>query len=232
MISGVIGPTSGRVVWVGKDRKAATLKRFFALMTKEQKSQIEAVAMDMWKPYIKAVKESLPGSTDIVFDLFHVVAAFNRVIDKVRNAEYRKAQGEHKLVLKGSKYLLLKNTVRRKKGRQQLKRILELNETISAMMVLKEMLKRIWRYKYRAWASRRLKEWCDLARSVGYQCVSKFASRLERYRYGILNHCDHPIGTSRLEGCNNKIKVIKRQAYGFHDDRYFGLKIIQAFDQT
>ena len=228
----VLDYESGRVVWVGEGRKAKTLKRFFAGMTKKQKSCIEAVTMDMWDPYIKAVNDNLPEDVEIVFDLFHVVSAFNKVIDKVRNAEYRKAKGEHKEVLKGSKYLLLSNVVRRKKARQQLERILELNETISTMLVLKVMLKRIWGYKYRAWAQRRLEEWCEMARSVGYECVSKFASRLENYSYGILNHCDYPIGTSRLEGCNNKIKFIKRQAYGYHDVRYFALKIIQAFDPT
>jgi len=52
---------------------------------------------------------------------------------------------------------------------------------------------------------------------------------LNRYRYGILNHCDYPIHTGKLEGVNNKIKAIKRKAYGFHDLRYFTLKIYQAF---
>lgn len=228
----VLDHQSGRIVWVGKGRKASTLEQFFAGMTKEQKAAVEAVAMDMWDPYIKAVEESLPQSVQIVFDFFHVVSAFNKVIDKVRNAEYKKARGMHKEVLKGSKYLLLKNTVRGKKHREQLQKILELNQTITTVMILKEMLKRIWSYKYRGWADHRLKEWCELARSVGYGCVNKFASRLEKYSYGILNHCSYPIGTSRLEGCNNKIKVIKRQAYGFHDERYFALKIIQAFEPT
>ena len=75
-------------------------------------------------------------------------------------------------------------------------------------------------------------EWCEMAQTIPYTYVKKFAAQLERYSYGILNHCDYPLNTSRLEGCNNKIKVIKRQAYGFHDARYFGLKIIQAFDPT
>ena len=58
----------------------------------------------------------------------------------------------------------------------------------------------------------------------------RFARRLERYREGILNHCHYPIHNSKLEGINNKIKLIKRKAYGFHDDRYFVLKVKQAFD--
>jgi hypothetical protein len=69
----------------------------------------------------------------------------------------------------------------------------------------------------------------DLARADGHPALERFAGMLERHRYGNLNHCDHPIHTSKLEGVNNKIKVIKRTAYGFHDQTYFGLKIKQAF---
>lgn len=230
----VLDYETGRVVWVGQGREAKTLKAFFDGMTKEQKEAIGAVAMDMWDPYIKAVRQSLPEKVMIVFDLFHVIAAFNKVIDKVRNEEYRQANDEDKEVIKGSKYLLLKNkaNVDRKEARQHLKRLLALNETLSKVMILKDLLKRLWRYKYPAWAARALRQWCALARTIAHASVKKFANRLQRYRYGILNHCHYPIGTSRLEGCNNKIKVIKRQAYGFHDERYFALKIIQAFDPT
>ncbi|MDG6026157.1 MAG: ISL3 family transposase, partial [Candidatus Brocadia sp.] len=68
-----------------------------------------------------------------------------------------------------------------------------------------------------------------LAKTLNYSVVHKFADMLTKYGYGILNHCDYKIHTSKLEGVNNKIKVIKRKAYGFHDERYFSLKIIQAF---
>jgi transposase len=230
----VLDYESGRVVWVGKGHDSNTLKTFFEGMTEQQKAQVEAVAIDMWDPYIKAIQEALPEKVGIVFDLFHVVAAFSRVIDKVRIAEYGKASEEDKRVIKGSKYLLLRNrkNIRKKEAREHLKKLLALNEVISKMMILKDLLKRIWTYRYRGWVRRRLKEWCEMARTIPYKRVKKFADRLERYSYGILNHCQYPLNTSRLEGCNNKIKVIKRQAYGFHDERYFGLKIIQAFDPT
>jgi len=68
-----------------------------------------------------------------------------------------------------------------------------------------------------------------LAQAVDHPEVTKFVKTLRRYQHGILNHCDYPIHTGKLEGVNNKIKVIKRKAYGFHDLRYFSLKIIQAF---
>jgi len=119
--------------------------------------------------------------------------------------------------------------VRRKKHRQQLKDLLALNEVINTVMILKDQLKHLWSYKSRTWAGKALDHWCALARSLNHRALNKFAKMLERHRYGILNHCDYPIHTGALEGVNNKIKVIKRKAYGFHDIRYFILKIYQAF---
>jgi transposase len=226
----VLDYLTGRVVWIGKQRKARTLSRFFNQLTSAQRKALEAIAMDMWDPYIKAVQKKVPH-VKIVFDLFHVVAQFSRVIDQVRNSEYRKASQENKEVFKGAKYLLLKNrsNVRRKKERQQLKELLKLNEVINTVMILKDQLKHIWSYRSRTWANKALDEWCSLTRTLGQRAVTKFAKMLDHYRYGILNHCDHPIHTGILEGVNNKIKVIKRKAYGFHDLHYFSLKIIQAF---
>ena len=226
----VLDYLTGRVVYIGKKRKAKTLKRFFNKLSISQRKRIEAVAMDMWDPYIKAVKDKLPNAR-IVFDLFHVVANFNRVIDKVRNSEYRKASKNDKDVYKGSKYLLLKNrrNIRRKNQRQQLKELLALNQVINTVMILKDKLKHIWTYRSRTWAVKALDQWLKLARSLQNRSVNTFVRMLERYRYGIINHCDYPIHTGKLEGVNNKIKVIKRKAYGFHDQRYFTLKIYQAF---
>lgn len=219
---------TGRVVWIGRKRKARTLKTFFNLLSKGQKNKLEAIVMDMWDPYIKAVKEKVP-QVKIVFDLFHVVAQFSQVIDKVRNSEYRKASKEQKEVFKGAKYLLLKNTVRRFKERDHLAELLQLNQVINTVYILKDQLKHIWSYKSRTWAAKAVDHWCSLARSLKNHSVTKFTKMLERYSYGILNHCDYPLHTSVLEGVNNKIKVIKRKAYGFHDLRYFSLKIFQAF---
>ncbi len=221
---------TGRIVFVGNKRKAKTLKRFFNQLSISQRKKIDAVAMDMWDPFIKAVKDKLPRAK-IVFDLFHVVANFGRVIDKVRNREYHRASKEDKDVYKGAKYLLLKNrrNVRKHSHRKQLKELLALNQVINTVMILKDKLKHLWTYRSRTWAAKALDHWCDLARSLNIRSVNAFVKMLQRYRYGILNHCDYPIHTGKLEGVNNKIKVIKRKAYGFHDLRYFTLKIYQAF---
>lgn len=221
---------TGRIVYVGKKRKAKTLKRFFNQLSISQRKKIEAVVMDMWDPFIKAVNDKLPNAK-IIFDLFHVVANFSRVIDKVRNREYHNAAKEDKDVYKGAKYLLLKNraNIRKQSHRKQLKALLQLNQVINTVMILKEKLKHIWTYRSRTWACKELDHWCELAHSLNIRAVNTFVKMLQRYRYGIINHCDYPIHTGKLEGVNNKIKVIKRKAYGFHDLRYFTLKIFQAF---
>ena len=78
-------------------------------------------------------------------------------------------------------------------------------------------------------ARRAFRQWCQLAEESGIRALQAFARRLRPYEQGILNHCRYPLHTGRLEGINNKIKVIKRQAYGFRDDDYFILKIKGAF---
>jgi len=104
-----------------------------------------------------------------------------------------------------------------------------MNRRLNTVYWLKDLLAHIWEYWRVGWARAALAQWCAVAREDGHPHLVRFARTLERYEYGILSHCKHPIHTSRLEGVNNKIKVIKRVAYGFHDLDYFALKVKQAF---
>lgn len=225
----VLDYDTGRIVWMGEGRERTTLDEFFRKMPPTVRRAIQAVAIDMWEPYIQCVKHWCKNA-DIVFDLFHVVQAFNKVIDKVRNEEFRKANEEGRATLKGSKYLFLKNWGNlRYDQRIRLCDILAMNERLNTIYWLKDLLKHIWTYWRPGWAEKTLEQWCAVAREDGHPSLVKFAQKLETHKYGILNHCKHSIHTSRLEGVNNKIKVIKRVAYGFHDLDYFALKVKQAF---
>ena len=75
-----------------------------------------------------------------------------------------------------------------------------------------------------------LEDWYDMAKMLDHPEVNKFIKTLQKHEYGILNHADYPIDTSILEGVNNKIKVIKRKAYGFRDQHYFTMKVKQSFE--
>ena len=225
----VLDYDTGRVAWMGEGRGTVTLEAFFRKMPPTVRKAIQAVAMDMWDPYIQCVKRWCKNA-DIVFDLFHVVKAFNKVIDDIRNQEFRKADAAGKEVLKGSKYLFLKNWGNlRWDQRVHLEEILALNQRLNTVYWLKDLLAYIWDYHRPGWARTALAHWCEVAREDGHPKLISFARTLERHEYGIINHSKHWMHTSRLEGVNNKIKVIKRIAYGFHDLDYFALKVKQAF---
>ena len=220
---------SGRIVWMGENRNKETLDAFFAELTAKQKQGIKAVAIDMWEPFINRIKHHCPNAR-IVFDFFHVVQAFGKVIDEVRRTEYLKATEQEKEVLKGSRYLLLKNEENLTDEQQdRLEQVLSLNEILSILYVLRAQLKMIYYYSDRRVVKKTLDDWCRMAETIDHPAVRRFIGRLRFFEYGILNHADYPIDTSRLEGANNKIKVIKRKAYGFHDSEYFALKVKQAF---
>jgi len=217
----VLDLETGRIVWVGKGRTEATLASFFEELTPEQRGSIEAVATDMAAGFRSAVEKACPHAA-LVYDLFHVVAKYSREAKKQDEAGRR--------LIKGSRYLLLKNPPNLLRSqRKPLRELLAANENLNTVYVLKDQLKRVWEYKHPAWARKALDQWCALAHASGIPALATFARNLCRHEKGIVNHCRYPIHTGRLEGINNKIKVIKRQAYGFRDDAYFILKIKGAF---
>jgi transposase len=229
----VLDLETGRIVWVGKGRTEATLASFFEELTPEQRNCIEAVASDMASGFRNAVEKACPRAA-LVYDLFHVVAKYSReVVDVVRLEEAKKQDQAGRKLIKGSRYLLLKNPPNLLRSqRKPLRELLAANKNLNTVYVLKDQLKRIWEYKHPAWARKALDQWCALAHASGIPALATFARNLCRHEQGIVNHCRYPIGTSQLEGINNKIKVIKRQAYGFRDDAYFILKIKGAFRGT
>lgn len=224
----VMNLKKGKVIWVGKGRREETLDQFFKELGSEKTALIKAFALDMWDAYIASIKKHGPHIA-LVFDKFHVLNAYSRVINKARNIEYKLARGAHKNVLKGTKYLLLSNRSSLKDDKKkQLKNLLAINENINLTYILKDDLKRIWNYKYPRCAEKLLDSWIKRAQATGLKPLAAFGKTLNNYRYGIINHCRYPINTGKLEGMNNKIKRVKRIAYGFHDDDYFILKIKQA----
>lgn len=228
-LSVVLDLDTGRVIWVGEGRKEEDIDKFFQTLTEEQKNNIEAVSIDMWPAYINSAKKNC-SNADIVFDRFHVVKKFGEVITKLRSAEYRKAEDEEsKDVLKGTKWLLLRNRSNLKfDAKKELKQLLELNENLATAYILKEKLATVWKYKSERWAKKAIDEWITIAEESGIRGIKAFVKMLKRHEYGILNHCKHPISNGKIEGTNNKIKVLKRRCYGFHDVEYFKLKILEA----
>ena len=237
----IADPRTKRVLWVGQGRRREDVRPFFELLGEEGRARLEAVVMDMSGPYAEEVRAQCPAAA-IVYDLFHVVAKYGReVIDRVRVDETnRVAQAgrpndarlrARRRVIKGTRWLLLKNraTVTHPQDRIRLRELLAANRALFTVYVLKDDLKQLWQYQYVGAARRFWDQWYRRAMRSRIPPLMRFARQLAAYLPGILSRCRYPFHTSFIEGVNNKIKVLKRMAYGFRDDAYFFLKIRAAF---
>ena len=223
----VLDIRSGAVVFVGDGKGSDALNPFWRRL-RRYKSNIKAVAIDMSPAYIRAVEENLPDAV-IVFDHFHIIKMFNDKLSDLRRELYREARDEtRQQVLKGTRWLLLKNPKNLKEQydeRQRLETALELNKPLATAYYMKEDLRQLWGQKSKAKAESFLADWIARAKSSEIKMLSDMASSLENHKDGILAYYDFPISTGPLEGTNNKIKTLQRQAYGFRDMEFFKLKI-------
>ncbi len=224
----VLDLESGAVVFVGKGKGAKALIPFWKRL-RASRAKIQAVAMDMSAAYFQAVSENLPQAA-IVFDWFHIVKLLNDKLSQLRRELQREATDNlHKQVLKGTRWLLLKrpeNLDESKREHRRLQDALKLNSSLATAYYLKEDLRELWEQPTKAAADRFLTSWINDAMHSGIRVLQTFATTLAGYRSGLLAWYDHPISTGPLEGTNNKIKTMKRQAYGYRDQEYFALKIL------
>lgn len=229
----VLDLETGVVVHLGRGKGAEALKPFWKRL-KAARASIQAVALDMSPAYIAAVLKNLPG-VPLVFDRFHIMKLLGDKLSALRRQLYHEAaHGLQKDVLKGIRWLLLKNFENldeSKNERQRLDEALELNRSLATAYYLKELLRHFWQQPTRADAAVWLDEWCGLARASGIRVLQTFANTMRGQRWGLLAWWDYPISTGPLEGTNNKIKTMQRQAYGYRDSEFFELKIF-ALHQT
>lgn len=219
---------SGAIVFVGDGKGADALTPFWKEL-RRSRAKVKAVATDMSAAYIGAVLENLSG-VPLVFDHFHVVKLMNECLIEVRRSLFHEL--EHlmdKKILKGTRWLLLKNPENLDKSRnepQRLQEALNLNEPLMTAYYLKEDLRQFWSQPDKETAEIAIQSWIDRATSTGIGPLMKVARTIAAYRFGILAWYDHPISSGPMEGTNNKIKVMKRQAYGFRDQDFFKLRIL------
>lgn len=223
----VLDLESGAIVYVGDGRGAEALDPFWKQL-KRARAKIAAVAMDMSPAYTSAVSTHLPKAV-IVFDHFHIIKLFNEKLSDLRRDLFREATDQlHKKVLKGTRWLLLKNPENLDPARNESKRLKEalaLNQPLATAYYLKDDLRQIWLQPHKTDARRFLDDWIRRAQTSGIRMLIQFARTLELHRNAILAYYDYPISTGPLEGTNTKIRVMQRQAYGFRDTEFFKLRL-------
>lgn len=220
-----------RLLWIGQERTIETFNQFFDMIGKELAGKIEFVCSDMWKPYLRVIRERCSQALNIL-DRFHIVAKMNETLDDVRAAEARRlAQDGYEPVLKKSRWCVLK----RKSNltdhqRYRLRDLLRYNLTTVRAYLLKEDFQQFWEYDSPTWAGKFLDQWCRQVMRSRIEPMKKVATTLRRHRELILNYfrAKKQFSSGVIEGLNNKVKVTTRKSYGFRTFRITEIALYHA----
>lgn len=227
----VVDLLSGIILYVGDGKGADALDKFWKRVRREGVN-IRYVSTDMSSAFAKSVRENAPDAI-YVFDHFHVVKLMNDTLDKVRRDMVSKEDDMMKRrLIKGSRYLLLANSesIVSQSGMSKLQAALEVNKPLSQVYYLKEDFRQIYAQKNIEDARKKLREWIIMARETGLKPMIKLANTIEVSEHEILAWYHGKLSTGKVEGINNKIKVMKRNAYGYRDDYYFTLRLFSLHD--
>jgi len=214
---------TGTVEHIAEDRKQESLDGYYAALSKKQLKGIEAVAMDMWEPYIQATVARVPDAAKkIVFDRFHVMGHVSKAVDTVRKQEHRELMESGDETLKGSKYLWLYSRENVPSPRRNEFNALKRQELkVGRAWAIKEALRRLWQYVYPASGRKFWKHWYFWATHSRLAPMKAAAETVRRHIENILTYYQHPVTNAMSEGLNSKIQKIKSMACGFRNIENF-----------
>jgi len=222
---------SGRILHAVEGKSAEVIEPFLRIVARRARV-LQAIAMDMNTGYIPVVQKYLPEA-DIVFDHYHVTALINKAIDELRREQQSHLDDMGRKTLKGSRFLLLSNYEKLDDEKQnRLNALLEANRPLFTMHTMKEQFREFWEKPSMIDGMAFLEAWCKDALDSGINQLQKVAKTLMSHCYGLLNYFIHKISCGPVEGINNKIKTLKRQAYGYRDIAYFKLRLYHLHTQA
>jgi len=199
-----------RVIHVGDDRDQSSLDYFFETLSEEERAAIEVVALDMWEPYIRSIREHVPdASKKICFDKFHVAMHLGNAVDKVRRQEHRELLGRGDSRLKGTKHLWLQNPDNMSEPRwKRLKAISRCSLRVARAWAVKETAMTLWDYSRRGWARRAWTTLVRWTRRFRMEPVRVVGRMIESHLEGILNAIVHNVTSALSESFNATIQWI------------------------
>jgi len=209
-----------RLLWVGKRRSQATLRRGLKALGPEVVQGLRFVCSDMWKPYLQVIAAEV-GQALHVLDRFHITTHLNQAVDEVRRAESSRLRAAGKAMaqrLKHMRWPLLRRGSRvRGRARQKLHALLASKLATARAWELKETFSHFWSYKSLIWATAFLDYWCFRAMRSRLEPMQKVARMLRAHEELLLNwfRAKGEISAGAVEGLNNKIRVVTRRSYGF-----------------
>ena len=216
----------GEVIGLQRDRSEDSLRTLLAeRMDARQRAAVQAVCMDMHRPYLNVVTEVLPRA-EAVFDKFHVLQHASAALDEVRRQEFFRAGPVMRTHGRGKRWLLLRRwkTVRGSK-RAELQALFAANRRLFKAYVLREQLDRLWTYKTRSGVLNVLNGWIQALRWQRLPEMERLGDFLFKHLEGIAAYCDQPVRFGVVESINTTIKAVLRRARGMRDEAMLVLKL-------
>jgi len=215
-----------RVLDVAEGRDGVACDKLFGTLAEEQLKDVEAIAMDMWRAFIKAAGEHLPNA-DIVHDRFHISQHLNQAIDKVRRHEHKALSKQQDDTLKNSKYLWLTGFENLSKEMQvRFNQLQSLGLKVGRAYAIKETFEHFWDYQYAGCARKFFKKWYGWARRSKLEPVKRVAKMIKEHFENIITYLKHRITNATTEGFNGVIESIKTNARGFRSFENYRVAIL------
>ena len=227
----ISAPELGIILDVLKERTKETLVQWFEARGEAWCAQVESCCADMWDAYHQAAAEKLPNAKRVV-DRFHVMKNLTDAITKARRSIQSQADPATQALLKGSRWLLVKNPQNLdEEDRADLAKALAASPELRECYQLKEDF-RLWFEQQQdpKSAEKELQAWIERVQASSLRALKAFVKTLQNWKESILNYFDGRHSNGFAEGVNLKIRLIHRRAFGYRNFEQFRLHILVAFD--
>ena len=234
----IIDLETGHVLWIQNGKKKQVVYDFIDHVGMEWMSGVKAVACDMNSDFQEAFEEKCEWIQP-VFDYFHIVKNFNdKVVSEVRKDEQRRLYEEGNIeaarALKKTRYILMSNrsTLQKKDDKRKsgyeakYDTLLQENKLLFTLDLVKEKLSAAYTLADEARMAGAISDIMDICQATGNKHLLWFEKMLDTHFSGIIAHATYKISSGKIEGINQKIKTLRRHGYGYPDDEYFFLKIM------
>lgn len=226
-----VGGDRTTVQYVGDERERESLDAFWQSLTPTQLAGVEAVAMDMWEPFVQSTLAHVPGAAGkIVHDPFHLVKGMNEAVNDVRKREHARLQAQGDDILKGTRQLWLYGMERvPAKDAARFEEVRNINLATSRAWMIKEVFRSFWLCDTVKEARRYFGKWYSWAIRSRLAPVKKVARTCKTHLEHILTFFTHRLTNGPIEGLNNAIQGLIKKAFGYRNTERFKTDIFFHF---
>ena len=225
----ITDPKTGVILDILPDRKQSHLIQYLKQYNKKERAKVQFFVSDMWKPYRELSEVFFKNSVYLV-DKYHYVRQIIWAFERTRKRIQKKYSKEYRLLFKNSKHILTKRRGKLKEEQlMQVEALLYVSDELRTAYYLKESFYEILDCKDKETAKQMMSDWIYDAQSSGIADYDTCSNTLINWQNGILNTFDYHYTNGFTEGCNNRIKVLKRNAYGYRNFNRFRNRILHIF---